>query len=89
MLKRGYPRHLFNVIASLYHTTKVVIDTGKFLKSEILINQVVRWGVIDYPHCLVFILIMSFESERGKFYRGFRLMFTNGLVIFYLLVIRL
>lgn len=44
MKKRGFPKHLIKASQSLYRDTRIVIDTGKQITQEIVINQGVRQG---------------------------------------------
>lgn len=42
MERRGYSRHLINVLRNSYRDTTIVIDTSNMLSEEVLTNQGVR-----------------------------------------------
>jgi hypothetical protein len=44
MIKRGFPKHLVEVVKSCYYKTKIVIDCGGRLTEEIVVNTGVRQG---------------------------------------------
>jgi hypothetical protein len=49
MKEQDYPQHLITVIQSLYHNSKIIINTGKNKTEEIIINKGVRQGCSISP----------------------------------------
>jgi hypothetical protein len=49
MEEQGYPQHLIRLIQSLYHNSKIIINTGKNKTEEIIINKGVRQGCSISP----------------------------------------
>jgi hypothetical protein len=49
MEEPGYPQHLIRVIQSLYHNSKIIINTGKNKTEEIIVNKGVRQGCSISP----------------------------------------
>jgi hypothetical protein len=56
MEHQGYPQHLIRVIQSLYHNSKIIINTGKNKTEEIIINKEGK-GAVFHPHFLIYIYI--------------------------------
>jgi hypothetical protein len=47
--EQGYPQHLIRVIQSLYHYSKIIINTGRNKTEEIIINKGARQGCSISP----------------------------------------
>jgi hypothetical protein len=49
MEEQGCPQHLIRVMQSLYHNSKIIINTGKNKTEGIIINKGVRQGCSISP----------------------------------------
>ena len=73
MINNGYPPHLVNAIKSLYHATRIVINTGNKRTDEIKINQGVRQGCSLSPTLFNIYIDDVLKKWQSKEYPGVQL----------------
>lgn len=64
MNKRDFPKHLIHVAQNLLNGSKIRIDTGKELKSAILVNQGVTQRCNLLP--ILFNMYIEISLENGR-----------------------